>query len=138
MTRRTLLAIPLAACCDAADAAQEVLDLLTDAAASLSAGNAALFLKVFDPAMAGYAKLRENVTGLIAQGDVQSLIEPMEDEGDDRRRLAQFQWTLVLQRGQEAAGSVRRQQVVKCKVEKQGGKWRIVGLEPIEFFAPGN
>jgi hypothetical protein len=137
MTRRTLLAIPLAARCRAADAAHEVLDLLTDVAASLSAGNAALFLKVFDPAMAGYAKLRENVTGLMAQGDVQSLIEPIEDEGDDRRRAVELEWTLVLQRGQEAAGSVRRQQVVKCKVEKQGGKWRIVGLEPIEFFAPG-
>jgi hypothetical protein len=138
MTRRLLLVIPIAACCRAADAAQEVLDLLTDAAASLSAGNAARFLKAFDPAMAGYAKLRENVTGLLAQGDVQSLIETIEDEGDDHRRVSQFEWTLILQRGQVAAGSVRRQQVVKCKVEKQGGKWRIVGLEPIEFFAPGH
>ena len=125
MTRRVLLAIPLAACCAAADAA-----------ASLSAGNATLFLRAFDPAMPGYAKLRENVTGLVAQGEVQSLIEPGEDEGDDRRRAAEFQWTLILQRGQEAAGSVRRQEVVKCKVEKQAGKWRIIGLEPIEFFAP--
>ena len=138
MTRRVLLMIPLAACCRAADAAQEVLDLVADAAGSLSAANVALFLKAFDPAMAGYAKLRENVTGLIAQGDVQSLIEPMEDEGDDRRRVSRFQWTLRIERGQEATSSVRRQQVVKCTVEKQGGKWRIVGLEPIEFFAPGS
>ena len=33
---------------------------------------------------------------------------------------------------------MRREQVVKCKVEKRGGKWRIVELEPIEFFAPGS
>src|ERR1017187_4450302 len=125
MTRRVLLMIPLAACCRAADAAQEVLDLIADLAASLSAGNVALFLKVFDPAMAGYAKLRENVTGLVAQGDVESLIEPLEDEGDDRRRVSLFQWTLRIQRGQGSASSVRRQEVVKCRVEKQGGKWRI-------------
>ena len=137
MTRRAMLLFPLAACCRAADPAREVLDLVGDAAASLSAGNAALFLKAFDPAMAGYAKLRENVTGLVAQGEVQSLIDPLEDEGDDRRRTVQFQWTLLLQRGQQATASTRREQVVKCRVEKQGGKWRIVGLEPIEFFAPG-
>ena len=136
MTRRELLLLPLAVCCRAADPAREVLDLIADAAASLSAGNAAGFLKAFDPAMAGYAKLRENVTGLIAQGDVQSLIDPLEDEGDDRRRVAQFQWTLRIQRGQQATSSARREQVLKCTVEKQGGKWRIVDLVPMEFFAP--
>ena len=138
MRRRALLMLPLAVCCRAADPAREVLDLVADAAASLSAGNVELFLKAFDPKMAGYAKLRENVTGLIAQGDVQSLIDPLEDEGDDRRRVAQFHWTLRIQRGQQATSFARREQVVKCRVEKQGGKWRIVELEPIEFFAPGS
>ena len=138
MTRRIVLLIPLAACCRAADPAQEVLDLVADAAASLSAGNVPRFMKAFDPAMEGYAKLRDNVTGLIALGEVQSLIDPVEDEGDDRRRTVQLQWTLRLQRGEQSASSVRREQVVKCKVEKQRGKWRIVGLEPIEFFAPGS
>ena len=137
MTRRVLLVIPLAAYCHAADPAQEVLDLIADLAASLSAGNVALFLQAFDPKMPGYAKLRENVTGLIAQGDVQSFIDPVEDEGDDRRRAVQLQWTLLMHRGQEATSFARREQVVKCTVEKRGGKWRIVELEPIEFFAPG-
>ena len=138
MTRRVLLLLPFAVCRGAADPAREVLDLVADAAASLSAGNAAGFLKAFDPAMAGYAKLRENVTGLIALGDVQSLIDPLEDEGDDRRRVAQFQWTLLIQRGQQATCSARREQVVKCRVEKQGGKWRIVEFDAIQFFAPGS
>jgi hypothetical protein len=137
MTRRVLLAIPLAAYCHAADVAQEVLDLIADLAASLSAGDVALFLQAFDPRMPGFAKLRENVTGLIAQGDVQSFIDPLEDEGDERRRVAQFDWTLLMHRGQEATSFARREQVLKFSVEKRGGKWRIVGLEPIEFFAPG-
>ena len=137
MTRRVLLAIPLAAWCRTADVAQEVVDLIADLAASLSAGNVALFLKAFDPKMPGYAKLRENVTGLIAQGDVQSFIDPLEDEGDERRRVAQFDWTLLMHRGQEATSFARREQVLKFSVEKRGGKWRIVELEPIDFFAPG-
>ena len=137
MTRRVLLLVPLAAYCHAANVAQEVVDLIADLAASLSAGNVALFLKAFDPKMPGYAKLRENVTGLIAQGDVQSFIDPVEDEGDERRRVAQFDWTLIMDRGPEATSYARRQQVLKFSVEKRGGKWWIVELEPIEFFAPG-
>ena len=137
MLRRVLLVISLAACCHAADPAQEVLDLVADAAASLSAGSVPQFLKAFDPGMEGYAKLRENVTGLVALGDVQSLIDPLEDEGDDRHRTVELRWTLRLHRGEQSASFTRREQVVKCKVEKQRGKWRIVGLEPIEFFAPG-
>ena len=136
MTRRVLLALPIAACCRAADAAREVLELISDAAAALSAGNISLFLKAFDPAMAGYAKLRENVTGLVAEGEVQSLIDPLEDEGDDQRRVTQVQWTLRLHSGEPSASWVRREQAVKCRVERQRGKWRIVGLEPIEFFGP--
>ena len=138
MTRRAILLLPFAVCCHAADPAREVLDLIADAAGSLSAGDVAGFMKAFDPAMAGYAKLKENVAGLIAQGDVQSLIDPLEDEGDDRRRVEQFHWTLRIQHGQESANFARREQVVKCRVEKQGGKWRIVELQPIEFFAPGS
>ena len=137
MTRRVLFLIPFAACCRASDPAQEVLDLVADAAASLSAGSVPQFLKAFDPAMDGYAKLRENVTGLVALGDVQSLIDPLEDEGDDRRRMVLFRWTLRLRRGEQSASFIRREQVVKCSVEKKRGKWRIVALEPIEFFAPG-
>ena len=138
MTRRMLLVVPLVACCRAADSAREVLDLVADLASALSSGNVSLFLKPFDPKMPGYAKLRENVTGLIAQGEVQSLIDPLEDEGDDRRRVAQFHWTLRIERGQQVSSFARREQVVKCTMEKQGGKWRIVALEPIEFFAPGD
>ena len=137
MTRRVLLLVPLAACCHAADTAREVLDLIADLASALSAGNVTLFLRAFDAKMPGFAKLRDNVTGLIAQGDVQSLIDPLEDEGDDRRRVAQFDWTLLLHRGQEATSYARREKVLKFTVEKRGGKWRIVELEPIGFFAPG-
>ena len=136
MTRRLLVMLALAACCRAGDPAREVLDLVADAAGALSAGNVSLFMKAFDPAMAGYATLRENVTALIAQGEVQSEIEPLEGEGDERRRVDTFQWTLRWKRGENSASFARREQVVTCKAEKQGGKWRIVGLEPIAFFAP--
>lgn len=140
MTRRAWLTngltISIAGCCFGADPAREVFDLVADAAGSLSAGNPAAFLGAFDRNMPGYAKLRQNVTGLLALGDVQSGIDPLEDAGDERRRTAQFHWTLRILRGQQATASARREHVVKCTVEKQNGKWRIISLEPLEFFAP--
>ena len=128
--------IAASACCFGADPAREVFDLVADAAGSLSAGDAAGFLRAFDRNMSTYAKLRQNVTGLLALGDVQSSIEPLEDAGDDRRRTVQFQWTLRILRGQAATATVRREQAVKCTVEKQSGKWRITEIEPVDFFAP--
>jgi hypothetical protein len=136
MTRRALLIVLIAGSLRAADPAREVFDLVSDAAASLSAGNAAAFLQAFDRTMSDYAKLRENVTGLLALGDVRSAIEPLEDAGDERRRTVQFQWTLRILRGQAATATVRREQLVKCAVEKQSGKWRITAIEPVDFFKP--
>ena len=120
------------------DPAGEVLDLFTDVAASLSAGNVARFLAAFDPAMPGYAKLRENVTALLAQGEVQSIIDPVENEGTESERAVELQWGLRIRRGQDATPSVLREQTVKCRVTKRAGKWRIAQLEPVAFFAPGN
>src|SRR5260370_7305481 len=117
MTRRLLLMLSLAACCRAGDPAREVLDLVADAAASLSAGNVSLFMKAFAPAMAGYATLRENVAGLIARGEGQSLIEPLEDEGDDRPRVDHLQRTPRWKRRAHPASFARRDQAVPIHLE---------------------
>ena len=129
MTRRLLLALPFAGLCRAANPAQEAIDLITELAASLSAGNTSRFLAGFDPKLQGYSELRANTTALIAQGDVQCFIDPEENEGDDKLRKLQLQWTL-----RTAAGS--REKPVSCGVEKQGGRWRVTTFEPLTLFAP--
>jgi len=138
MLRRAIFVLALAACCLAADPAGEVLDLFTNVAASLSAGNASRFMAAFDPAMPGYAQLRDNVTALIAQGDVQSFIDPVENEGTETRRSVEWKWKLRIQRRQDATASVVREENVKAEVEKRAGKWRITKFEPLSFFAPAN
>ncbi len=93
-------------------------------------------MAAFDPAMPGYAQLRDNVTALIAQGDVQSFIDPVENEGTETRRSVEWKWKLRIQRGQDATASVVREESVKAEVEKRAGKWRITKFEPLSFFAP--
>jgi hypothetical protein len=133
MTRLAMWLIPLAACL-AADPAQEVLDLFTNLAASLSAGNVPVFMAAFDPAMPGYAKLRDNVTALVNSSTVESFVDVVRDEGDAQRRTVELSWRVRIKRAGDATASAPREQTIRCRVEKQGKKWRITSLEPLEFF----
>ena len=135
MTRRALLLVPLAARLRA-DSAQQVWDLFTSMASALSAGDAAAFLNAFNPAMPGYEALRAGVTALLSEAEVQSSIELVEDQGDDRSRTVELDWLGHIVDRQDGALAERRQQRVKCRVQKSGKKWRVESLDPLQFFAP--
>jgi hypothetical protein len=93
-------------------------------------------MNAFNPAMPGYEELRANVTGLLNEAQVQSAIDLVEEEGDDRSRTVELDWLLHIVDQYDNALAERRQQRVKCRVEKSGKKWRIASLEPLQFFAP--
>ncbi|MBZ5624566.1 MAG: hypothetical protein LAQ69_38575 [Acidobacteriia bacterium] len=134
-TRRALLFAALAAPLRA-DSADQVWDLISSMASALGNGHAAEFLSVFDPAMPGYQELRGNVTALLSQTEVQSSIDLVSNEGDDRSRTVEIDWLLTMTGSVEVSGAARRQGHVKCRFEKQGRRWRIAGMEPLAFFAP--
>jgi len=135
MTRRALLLVAFAVRLRA-DSAQQVWDLLTSMAAALSAGDAGAFLNAFDPAMPGYEGLRAGVTALLREAQVQSSIELVEEQGDDASRAVELDWLVHVVNRQDGAVAERRQERVKCRVEKSGRKWRVASLEPLQFFAP--
>jgi hypothetical protein len=132
-TALSLLLIPLAVCV-AADPAQEVLDLFTGLAASLSAGNVQQFMSAFDPAMPGYAKLRENITAMIGAGAIESFVD-VTSEGDAQSRKVEVTWRLRLKRAADATASAPREAQLRARVEKQNKKWKIVALDPVAFFS---
>jgi hypothetical protein len=144
MTRRALLLASLAARLRA-DSADDAWELIASAARALgeatalpppNRGSAVPFLSFFDHKMPGYETLRTNVTALIDQADLQTTIDQAGNEGDDRARNVTVDWELRITDLATAVNSTRRQELVKCRVEKQGRKWRIVSLEPLSFFAP--
>jgi hypothetical protein len=135
MTRRTLLLVPFAARL-VADSPQEVWDLFASMASALSEANAIVFMNAFEPAMPGYEALRAGVTALLSEAEVQSSIELVDDEGDDRNRTVELDWLVHIVDRQDGALAERRQQRVKCRVQKSGKKWRIASLAPLQFFAP--
>lgn len=137
MTRRLLLLLPLAACLRA-DSEKDTRNLIASIAGALSAGKVALFLDAFDKAMPGYNKLRENIVGLTSQADVGCNIQITSNEGDDSERSLTLDWILTYERKQDSPGDTRREKIVKCRLKKEGKKWRIVAFEPLDLFAsPG-
>ena len=131
MTRRGLLlacaALPLCA-----DDAQEIWDLFTALAAALSAGNSAEFLRHFDRSMPGYEMLQRDVTALVLQADLHSSIELLGNEGHS----VELDWYLQVVQKEDAGGSAERRERVRCRLEKQNKRWRIVSFAPLSFFTP--
>ena len=113
----------------------EVLDLFREAAEALASDDANAFLAKFDPNMAGYAVFRDEIVGLLAAHDVGSTIEVVNDEGDDQKRSLDLDWLLVIgEKNSDSGQRETRRRVLKCRIERQGKQWKIVALEPLEFF----
>jgi hypothetical protein len=87
------------------------------------------FLDQFDPKMPQYEKLRAEIQDLfgVAQ-EIGSTIDVITDEGSEEKRTLELDWLLKIDNAEP------RRQIVKCQVEKQGKKWKITALEPVEFF----
>ena len=111
---------------------RDVLELFRDVAEALSANEPGDFMDHFDRMMPGYATLRDEVRALLDGSEVGSSIEIVTDEGNDQRRTLQLDWVLQINR------DAPRRQIVKCRVERQGKKWKIAALEPVEFFKPSS
>ncbi|SRR5712692_8887327 len=135
MTRRVLFVISVVAMAFGADPAGDAAAVITELAASLTAGNAQEFMAAFDRGMPGYDKLRDNVTALVRSGETQSYIEIVKNEGDDKVRTIDMSWELRVKREGDATAS-RREAQVRCKLEKQGKRWKIVEMAPVEFLGP--
>jgi hypothetical protein len=113
------------------DLPRDVEDLFRTAAEALADKDPAGFMGKFDPKMPGYATLRDEVVELLVRSEVGSSWEVVTYEGGEAPlRTLQLDWTL------EIDGDQPRRQILKFGIERQGKKWRIVSLEPIEFFKP--
>lgn len=136
LSRRTLLLVCAAGALRGSDAAQEAWEIVTRLAAALGRSNPSEFLEVCDPAMPGYNDLRVNVSALVAQSDAESGIDPVRNDGDDRAREVEVDWSLRLVGRAGFDRVVARRSNVKLRLEKRGRRWRVAALEPIVFFAP--
>jgi hypothetical protein len=87
------------------------------------------FLDKFDSKMPLYDKLRDEIRDLFGRAqEIGSTIDVITDEGSEQKRMLELDWLLKIDNAEP------RRQIVKCQVEKQGKKWKIIALDPVEFF----
>jgi hypothetical protein len=107
---------------------KDVGDFFVTAVQTLAEKDAAAFLDHFDPNMPGYAAFRNDVTALLDRSEVVSTVAFVTDEGDDSRRALQLDWYVQIDQDRP------KRQLVKCTIQRQGRKWKIVLFEPLDFF----
>jgi len=104
----------------------EVFRLVNEALANQDAD---AFLDQFDPKTPQYEKLRDEIQELFGMAqEIGSTIDVITDEGDELKRTLDLDWLLKID------NHAAKRQIVKCRVEKQGKKWKITALDPVEFF----
>jgi hypothetical protein len=128
LSRRALLSAALASVA-LADPPQPVLDLLRSAAEALADQDPMAFLNLFDRAMPGYDRLRDEILALLAAQDISSTIEIVNDQGSDTARDLDLDWVLRI------GSSEPRRALLKCRVERRGRSWKFTQFSPVEFFA---
>ena len=111
-----------------AETPADVVDFVRTAAEALSEKNQDVFLDHFDSKMPGYVMLRDEIETLMISDDLATTVEILMDEGDEKQRSLDLDWELQVNDQQP------KRAIVKCRMEKQGKKWKITALEPIEFF----
>jgi hypothetical protein len=129
MRRRIFLVAPLFVVPSLADIRQEVTELFGVMATALSSANPDLFLRSIDPDLPNYGIFADNVRALTSRNNLSSSIEIVSQEGDDAVQNVELDWLLDV-------GGVRRQSIVKCRLQRKKKKWQIVALDPASFFSP--
>ena len=134
--RRFLLIAIAATVLASDDAPQELIDLFATMGSALTEANPDVFLRAIDPSMPGYERFAANIYALAAQNALSNSIEIIGQKGDDRTQLVELDWLLDISGKGQSQHFVRREAMVKCRLERQKKKWRIVSLDPADFFTP--
>jgi hypothetical protein len=124
--------------CLAADAQQQVFDIFTKIATALSADNPLVFFDAVDHEMPHYQDFEANLTALAAQAELTNSIEVLSEQGDDDHRIEQLDWFMQIVGKADTVAVERRRQVLTFRLERRGKKkkWKIVSIDPLEFFRP--
>ena len=136
MMRRLFLFAIAAAALAWSDTAQELIDLFASMASALSEGNPGVFLRAIDPSMPGYERFAANIYALTTQNGLSNSVEVISQKGDDDVQMVELDWLLDISGKGQSHLFVRREMTVKCRLERRKKKWRVVALEPADFFAP--
>ncbi len=126
---RWALPLLLTAAAVHAEPPKEVIQVVSDAADALANNDANVFLDLIDSHMPGYESLSAEIHYMVgAEDEIDSAVEIVSESGGDQKYELELDW--VLKFGMETP----RRAIIKCRIERQGRKWKITSLMPVDFF----
>ena len=145
-TARCTALFCIAAAFACADAHDDVMDVVASMAGALTEvsgdaagtvrGNVSKFMAAVSKDMPDYDTLKNNVTALVDEGEISSSVLPLTEDGDTQTYKIDLDWLLEVRSLEQDGPLVRRREVVHCELVKEKNHWKVVGLKPIDFFAP--
>lgn len=121
--------------------AGDAWDQLVSAATTLnrpddnSPASPSWFLHSVDPAMPGIEKLRAGLNGLLRRGQVDSTLDLISNEGTDRERTLEVDWSLQVVDANTGIVALQKEKRIRIRMQWQDRRWRIAAIDPLEFFA---
>ena len=103
---------------------------------SLSNASAARFLAQTDRRrLTDYGALERNVVALVAQYEISSSVEVLEQAEREGGFDLVIDWLLHLTPASAPGPADRRQSRLRCRIERIEGKWKVTALAPVDFFS---
>lgn len=117
--------------------AEQISELLLSLSTALEQGNAARFLSLIDRSRCPeYAALEDNVVALTAQDEIGSSVGVLEQSRNGESYELKLDWLLEMRPQSRERPAETRHQVVNCRIERFGKRWKVTTISPVAFFRP--
>ena len=107
-------------------------------ASDLSQSDVAGAVSAFYSSMKGYGMLEQNIESLVAQTEILSAIDVVEDVEKDGVHKMVLDWYLTLTLQSDNTRTERRREQVNVEMRQIKGKWKITSMSPLTILDPVN
>lgn len=133
---RSAALLCLAAAFACADAHDDVIAVFAKMAAGLTDVNAAEFMTGVSKDMPDRDTLQNNVIALARNTELSSTIAVENEEPGDQTYKIDLDWFLQIRSLEQDGPITQRRQIIHCELRKEGKKWKVMAIKPLDFFAP--
>jgi hypothetical protein len=124
--------------CQAAREPATPFNAIAKLAADLSQSDVSGAVGAFDSSMKGYGSIEQNIASLVAQTEILSAIDVVEDVEKDGVHKMVLDWYLTLTLQSDNTRTERRREQVNVEMRQIKGKWKITSMSPLTILDPVN
>jgi len=125
------LSLALASLC-VAQIPSEYSEIIAGMASAISEDRPELAMTDVSKKMPDHDRLRDNLIALCEQAEVTSSVADLQEDNGE----VTADWILRIKLKAEEGRMEERHETVAMRFGREGKKWKIVALQPVDFFGP--